>query len=159
VFKWTRWILLSALALPLLARGQPQSGTNQIISNSAVPYVQGFAYKDSGTNWAVLIYNTDLVNSRAVTLAGTGAPGTASVTQTVYPASGETLQSNNEACYIADCSLAQDVIPAPTTGATGNSYTLGPAQVLVLTYSPGTTAATAAGLTGGATITNGGGIK
>jgi hypothetical protein len=139
--------------------GQPQSGTNQIISNSAVPYVQGFAYKDAGANWAVLIYNTDLVNSRTVTLAGAGAPGTASVTKTIYPASGETLQSNNEACYIADCSLAQDVIPTPTTGATGNTYTLAPAQVLVLTYSPGTTTATSAGLNGGATITNGGGIK
>lgn len=119
------------------AGGQPQAGTNQVFANSAVPKVQGFSYSDGSGHWTTIVYNIDLVNSQAITLAGTGAPGSATVTKWTYPAPGETVASNNEACYIADCSLAQDFAPTPSTAASGNSYTIPAGSVLVMTHTVG----------------------
>jgi len=114
--------------------GQVQSGENTILANSAVPYVQCFAYANSAkTNWTAICFNNNLKTSNTVTLSGAGAPN-GNVTETLF-GNGNSITDHNENTYIGSRSLAPVVsLPGPTL-TSGTRYTIPPATMMVLTYS------------------------
>ena len=117
------------------AGGQDQSGSPTILANSAVPYVNCFAYANNAkTNWTTICFNNNLTTAETVTLAGAGVP-TGSVTQTTFPGPSNLITDNNENTYLGASSIAPVVgIPTPTT-TSGTTYTIPPASVIALTYS------------------------
>jgi hypothetical protein len=121
------------------AGGQPQSGNDTILANSAVPYVNCFAYADTAeTDWTAICFNNNLTSSEAVTLTGAGAP-TGPVTQTVFPNAGNIITDHNEGTYVGPSSIAPVVTYPSSTSTSGTSYTIPPASMMALTYSLGTT--------------------
>jgi hypothetical protein len=108
-----------------------------ILGNSAVPYVNCFAYANNAqTNWTTICFNNNLSSAESVTLAGAGAP-TGSVTQTVFPNSGNLITDHNENSYVGPSSLTPVVVsPSPTT-ASGTIYSIPSASMIVLNYSVG----------------------
>lgn len=121
------------------AGGQPQSGTNTILANSSVPYVNCYAYANSTkTNWTTICFNNNLSSSESITLAGAGAP-VGSVMQTTFPGPTNLITDNNEDTYLGSGSIAPVVtVPTPTT-TSGTSYTIPPASFITLTYSTSST--------------------
>jgi hypothetical protein len=118
------------------AADQNNSGTPTILANSAVPYVDCGAYSNGSTAWTVLCWNKSLSSSETVTLTGAGAP-TGSVTEWVYPKSGESLISNNENSYLGTGSLPpQDVLPS-SVSTSGTSFVILPASMIALAYTTG----------------------
>jgi Chitobiase/beta-hexosaminidase C-terminal domain len=104
-----------------------------IASNSAVPYQQCTSHA-SGSNWATACYNNNLTASATVTISGAGSP-TGTVTQYIYPNSGETLISNNENTYNGSGTIApEDTLPSSTT-TSGTTMTIPPGSVAIWTYS------------------------
>jgi hypothetical protein len=121
------------------AGGQSQSGTDTILANSAVPYVNCFAYADTPQiNWTTICFNNNLTSSEAVTLTGAGAPA-GPVTQTVFPNPDNIITDHNEATYVGPSSLPPAVTYPLATTATGTSYTIPPASMIALTYTAATT--------------------
>jgi hypothetical protein len=118
------------------AGGQSYGGTSTILANSAVPYVQAFAYANSlNKRWTLVIFNNNLSSSEPVTLAGSGAPGTATVTETLF-GNNNNITDHNENSYIGSSSMPVVIMPHSKT-ATGNIYTIPAATMMVLTYSTG----------------------
>jgi hypothetical protein len=126
------------------AGGQPLGGSDTITANSEVPYVNCFSYANPAqTNWTTICFNNDLSSNETVTLAGAGAP-TGTVNQTVFPNSNNLITDNNENTYLGPFSLSPVVVsPSPTT-ASGTTYSIPPASMIVLTYSVGSGPATLA---------------
>jgi LysM repeat protein len=121
------------------AGGQPQDGTNSILPNTAIPYVNCFAYANSAqTNWTTICFNNNLSSTESVTLAGAGAP-TGSVTQTIFPNSGNLITDHNENSYVGPSSLSPVVVSPSSTSTSGTTYSIPPASMLVLSYSLGGT--------------------
>jgi len=121
------------------AGGELQGGNNTILANSAVPYVNCFAYADAAeANWTTICFNNNLTSSESVILTGAGAP-TGSVTQTVFPNAGNLITDHNEASYVGPFSLSPAVTYPLSTSASGTSYTIPPASMIALTYTSGTT--------------------
>jgi hypothetical protein len=118
------------------AGGQPQRGNKStILANTAVPYVTCFAYANNAqTSWTTICFNNNLTSSETVTLRGVGAP-TGSVTQTLFPNSGNIITDNNEASYVGPSSVAPVVTYPSSTTTSGTSYTIPPASMIALTYS------------------------
>ncbi|MDP9051523.1 MAG: chitobiase/beta-hexosaminidase C-terminal domain-containing protein [Acidobacteriota bacterium] len=116
------------------AGGQPQAGTNTILANPAVPYVNCFAFaNDAQTSWTTICFNNNLKSSETVTLAGVGAPSS-SVTQTVFPGSGNVITDHNENTYVGPSSIPPVVTYPSSTSTTGSTYSIPPASMIVLTY-------------------------
>lgn len=118
--------------------GQPYYGTttNSIAANSAVNYVNVFCYGDGANHRTVIAYNNNLTTTEAVTITGVNTPN-GSVYQTIYPASGETVISNNENTYIGPSSISpQDVIPVAMV-TSGTTYSIPAGSFITLTYSLG----------------------
>ena len=118
------------------AGGQPWAGagTNTIAPNSAVPYVNCFAYSNGNGGWTAICFNNNLTTAETVTLAGAGAP-TGSVMQMTFPGPNNLITDHNENTYLGASSIAPVVaIPTPTS-TSGTTYTIPPASMIALTYS------------------------
>jgi hypothetical protein len=123
------------------AGGQPQNGTRTILPNSAVPYVQAFAYADSRkSNWTVIVFNNNLSASEAVVLGGIGAPGSARVAETLFGNKNK-ITDHNENGLMASSSATPVVTMPSATVTTGNRYIIPAATMMVLTYSTSPTSA------------------
>jgi hypothetical protein len=119
------------------AGGQAQGGTNTILSNSAVPYVNCFAYANNAqTNWTAICFNNNLSSTESVTFSGAGAPS-GTVTQTIFPGSSNLITDHNENTYVGSSSIAPVVNYPTSTTTSGTSYTVPAASMLVLTYGSG----------------------
>lgn len=121
------------------AAGQNEGGMPTILANSAVPYVNCFAYANSAkTNWTAICFNNNLISSEPMTLAGAGAPS-GPVTQTVFPNSGNLITDHNEGTFVGLSSIAPVVKYPDSITTSGRRYTIPAASMMVLTYStPGT---------------------
>lgn len=118
--------------------GQPLAGfagtKNTILANAAVPLVNCFTYANSGkTAWTVICFNNNLTGTESVTLSGAGAP-TGSVSQTIFPNSGNVITDNNEATYVGPSSLPLVVTYPSATSTSGTIYTIPAASMMALTY-------------------------
>lgn len=115
------------------------ANSNGIAANSSVPYVQCATYANpSQTNWATVCFNNNLTTAETVTLTGSGAP-TGSVTQTIFPNSGNLITDNNENTYIGPSSIAASVTVPSSTSTSGTTYSIPPASMITLTYTIGGT--------------------
>jgi len=134
------------------AGGQNDGSGNTIAANAAAPYANAFAWSDGAGNYAVAVFNHNLTASESFTLSGTGVPS-GSVSQTVFPGSGNVITDHNENTYIGPSSVAPVVgVPTPTT-VSGVTYTVPAASVMILTYSASSTGSTITGVfSGGAVI-------
>jgi hypothetical protein len=125
--------------------GQNESGWgNTILANSAVPYVNCFAYADlNQVNWTTICFNNNLTASETVNFTGPGSPA-GSVTRTVFPNAGNLITDHNENSYIGSSSASPTVVlPASTASGATAAYSIPPASMIVLTYSVGGAAALA----------------
>jgi len=105
-----------------------------ILANSAVPYVNVFAFSD-GTNWATIIFNNNLASAESVTLAGAGAP-TGTVTQTIL-GNNNLITDHNENAFLGAASIAPVVTLPASTSTSGTTYSVCAACMEVLSYTPG----------------------
>ena len=114
--------------------GQPNSGTNSIQANSAVPYVNCFSYANSAqANWTTICFNNNLTTAESVTLAGAGAP-TGPVSETLFPGPSNLITDNNENTYVGTSSVAPVVTLPSATTTSGTTYSIPPASFIALTY-------------------------
>ena len=124
--------------------GQAQASSNTISSNSAVPYVNCFAYADSAqTDWTTICFNNNLSSVESVTFAGPGAPAGA-VTQTIFPNPGNLITDHNENSYVGPSSAGPTVILPSPTARCATSYSIPPSSMVVLSYAVGSSSATLA---------------
>ena len=107
------------------------SNSNGVTAQTGVPYLVFDEYA-SGTTRCILITNTDLVSSHAVTLAGTNVPTT--VTQ--YQAASPAQSSTNEAANLGNTSTtASTVYPILTSSVNvGSGFTAPPMSTTALLF-------------------------
>ena len=117
--------------------GQYQNGSPSIPTNSAVPYVNCFAYSNGQGNWTTLCFNNNLTTAEPVTFAGAGAP-TGSVSETIFPGPSNVITDHNEDSYLGSSTAPVVAVPSATT-ASGATYSLPPASFIALTYTVGGT--------------------
>jgi len=119
------------------AGGQPYAnGTNSILANSAVPYVNCFSYSNGSSVWTTICFNNNLTTAESVTLKGPGAP-TGPVSETIFPDPANVITDHNEDTFLGAASSAPVIgIPSPswTSAAT---YSIPPASFIALTYTAG----------------------
>ena len=122
------------------AAGQIGNGF-EVYANPSVPYVWCTSYANSGlTTWTVICFNDNLTTANTVSIAGTYAP-TGSVTQTVYPNSGNVITDNNENFFLGTGSISPVVTQPSPTSTSGTSYSIPAASMMTLTYNLGGTPA------------------
>jgi len=112
---------------------QDNSGTPTILANSAVPYVNCFAYSNGTGNWTTICFNNNLTTAESVTLSGLGAP-TGSVSETTFPNASNVITDNNENTFLGASSVAPVVVLPSAAATSGTSYSIPPASMIVLTY-------------------------
>src|SRR3984957_2269956 len=117
------------------AGGQPSGSTNTIPANTQVNFVNCFQ-RSLANAQTVDCYNSDASNSHTVTIAGPVAP-TSTVSQSVFPVSGQTIVSHNEASYIGTLGTTPTVTLPAVTSTSGVTYTLPPASLTSLNFSTG----------------------
>jgi hypothetical protein len=117
---------------------QDSSGTPTILANSAVPYVNCFAYSNGSLSWTTICFNNNLTTAESVTLAGAGTP-TGPVTETIFPKSANAITDNNENTFLGTGSVAAVVILPTATSTSGVTYSIPPASFVTLTYSTSST--------------------
>jgi hypothetical protein len=118
-------------AIPTFNYAGGQGGT--ILANSAVPYVEAFAYSDGAGNYTVLLFNNNDSASETITLSGSVPSG--SVTKTVFGGTTNLVTDNNVNFNINNNGSTPNVVaPTPTT-TSGTSYTLPQNSVTLLVYS------------------------
>jgi hypothetical protein len=115
---------------------QSRSGNPTILANSAVPYVNCFAYANSAqTNWTTICFNNNPSSTESVSFAGAGAP-TGTVTETLF-GNNNLITDSNENTFLGSGSISPVVtLPSPVT-TSGSSYTIPAASMMVLTYESG----------------------
>jgi hypothetical protein len=109
------------------------NGTNSILANSAVPYVNCFSYSDGSSAWTTICFNNNLTTAETVILAGAGAP-TGPVSETVFPGPSNLITDNNENTFLGASSVAPVVVLPSAATTSGTSYSIPPASMIVLTY-------------------------
>jgi hypothetical protein len=109
------------------------NGTNSILANSAVPYLNCFSYSNGSSAWTTICFNNNLATAETVTLAGAGAP-TGSVSETVFPGPSNLITDNNENTFLGASSVAPVVVLPSAATTSGTSYSISPASMIVLTY-------------------------
>jgi hypothetical protein len=114
------------------------TSTPSILDNSAVPYVNCFAYSNGSGNWTTICFNNNLTTAESVTLTGTGAP-TGSVSQIIFPNSSNLITDNNENTFLGTGSIASVVTLPRATSASGVTYSIPPASFIALTYTAAST--------------------
>jgi hypothetical protein len=113
--------------------GQNQNGSPTILPNSAVPYVNCFAYSNGTGNWTTICFNNDLTTAESVTLTGPGAP-TGSASETLFPDPANVITDNNEDTFLGVASRAPMVaVPSPSSTRAA-TYSIPPASFIALTY-------------------------
>ena len=107
-----------------------------ILGNSAVPYVNCFAYANSAqTSWTAICFNNNLSAAESVSFTGAGAP-VGTVTETLF-GSNNLITDSNENTFLGSGSISPVVtLPSPVT-TSGSSYTIPAASMMVLTYGIG----------------------
>lgn len=113
------------------------NGSIGIEAQNNVPYVYSFCYKN-GSSRAIMLVNTDIVNSHTITFAGTNTP-TGTVNETTYVA--PTIDSLNEAHSGTNTNTATATVVTTTGTLTSpTSVSLLPNTAISLAFS--TTAST-----------------
>jgi hypothetical protein len=110
----------------------PTPGLDSISANSAVPYVSAFGFGDGAGNYSLIVYNTNLTGSEAITFSGPGAP-TGTVTKTVFTSGN--ITDNNEGLSIGSTPVV--TYPTSTTISNPTGDTLPAVSVTTYTWTSG----------------------
>jgi hypothetical protein len=115
---------------------QDESGTPTILANSAVPYVNCFAYANTAqTSWTAICFNNNLASTESVSFSGAGAPS-GTVTETLF-GNSNAITDNNENTFLGAGSISPVVTLPSSSSTSGTSYTIPAASMMVLTYGSG----------------------
>jgi hypothetical protein len=115
--------------------GQNQNGSSSILPNSAVPYVNCFAYSNGTGNWTTICFNNNLTTAESVTLTGPGAP-TGPVSETLFPKPANVITDNNEDTFLGAATNAPVVAVSSPSSTSAATYSIPPASFIALTYPP-----------------------
>jgi hypothetical protein len=111
-----------------------QGGT--ILANTAVPYVQAFAYSDGSTHRSLLVFNNNDGATEGITITGADEP-VGTVTKTVFGGATNSVTDNNDNFNINNNASTPPVVAPTATTLSGLTDTLPANSVTIYNWTTG----------------------